>query len=70
MQVLGVVRTMIWRARAAYVKGGLAHLLVDVQLPGKPRRYRKEVEAQITTLPLLGASCRRLLRRVEFHYLT
>lgn len=50
MQVLGVGRTMIWRTRAAYLEGGLGHALVDVQRPGKPRRYRTEVEARITAL--------------------
>jgi hypothetical protein len=50
MQVLGVGRTMIWRTRAAYLEGGLDHAVADVQRPGKPRRYRTEVEAQITAL--------------------
>ncbi len=50
MKVLGVGRTMIWRTRAAYLEGGLGHALVDVQRPGKPRRYRTEVEARITAL--------------------
>jgi transposase len=59
MQVLGVGRTMIWRTRAAYLEGGLGHALEDVQRSGKPRRYRTEVEAQITALacsaPPVGA---------------
>ena len=50
MQVLGVGRTMIWRTRAAYLEGGMGFALVDVQRPGKPRRYRSEVEARITAL--------------------
>jgi len=36
--------------RAAYLEGGLDHAVADVQRPGKPRRYRTEVEAQITAL--------------------
>lgn len=50
MEVLGVGRTMIWRTRAAYLEGGVDHALVDVPRPGKPRRYRTEVEARITAL--------------------
>jgi hypothetical protein len=50
MKVLGVGRTMIWRTRAAYLEGGLGHAVVDVQRPGKPRRYRTGVEARITAL--------------------
>ena len=50
MQVLGVGRTMIWRTRAAYLEGGVGFALVDVQRPGKPRRYRTDVEARITAL--------------------
>ena len=50
MQVLGVGRSMIWRTRAAYLEGGMGFALVDVQRPGKPRRYRTEVEARITAL--------------------
>ena len=46
MEVLGVGRTAIWRTRAAYLQGGLDHAVADVQRPGKPRRYRTEVEAQ------------------------
>jgi hypothetical protein len=50
MRVLGVGRTMIWRTRAAYREGGLNHALVDLQRPGKPPRYRTDVEARITAL--------------------
>jgi hypothetical protein len=37
-------------AGGAYLEGGLDHAVADVQRPGKPRRYRTEVEAQITAL--------------------
>ena len=48
--VLGVERTAIWRARAAYLDGGLALALYDVPRSGRPRRYDTNVEARLTAL--------------------
>jgi transposase len=50
MDVLGVGRTVIWRTRAAYLRGGLEFALHDEARPGKPRQYDTDVEAQITAL--------------------
>ena len=49
-RVLGVGRTAIWRTRAAYLEGGLEHALRDAPRPGAPRKYRTNVEAEITAL--------------------
>ncbi len=50
MAVLGVGRTALWRARAAYLQGGLDLALFDVARPGRPRKYDTAVEAQVTAL--------------------
>lgn len=50
MVVLGVGRTALWRARAAYLEGGLDLALFDVARPGRPRKYDTGVEAQVTAL--------------------
>jgi plasmid stabilization system protein ParE len=50
MHVLNVGRTAIWRARAAYLQGGLEFVLHDAARPGKPKRYETDAEAPITTL--------------------
>jgi len=55
MEVLGVGRTAIWRARAAYVEGGLEFALHDVARPGKPQRYRAEAQAQVAALACSAA---------------
>lgn len=50
MEVLSVGRTAIWRTRAAYLQGGIDFALHDEARPGKPKRYKADVEAQITAL--------------------
>lgn len=50
MEVLGVGRTAIWRTRAAYLEGGLAYALRDVERPSQPKRYCAPEEAQVTAL--------------------
>ncbi len=50
MEMLGVGRTLIWRTRAAYLKGGPASALHDDPRPGKPRRYDTNIEAQVVAL--------------------
>jgi transposase len=50
LAVLGVGRTALWRARAAYVQGGLELALFDVARPGRPRKYDTDVEAQVIAL--------------------
>jgi transposase len=50
MVVLGIGRTAVWRARAAYLQGGLDLALFDIARPGRPRKYDTSVEAQVTAL--------------------
>ena len=50
MAVLDVVRTVIWRTRAAYLEGGAEYAVRDAARPGKPCRYGADVEAQISAL--------------------
>src|SRR5258708_19595152 len=50
MEVLKVGRTAVWRTRTAYLQGGLEFALHDEARPGKPKRYRADVEAQVTAL--------------------
>ena len=50
MELLGVGRTLIWRTRAAYLKGGLEYALYDEARPGKPRRYDTDIEARVAAL--------------------
>jgi hypothetical protein len=50
MEVLTVGRTAVWRTRTAYLQGGLEFALHDEARPGKPKRYRADVEAQVTAL--------------------
>ncbi|MEJ8826880.1 helix-turn-helix domain-containing protein [Variovorax humicola] len=52
--VLGIGRTALWRARAAYVQGGLDLALWDVARSGRPRQYDTDVEAQVTALACSG----------------
>ena len=57
MAVLGIGRTALWRARAAYLQGGLDMALFDAERPGRPRKYGPDLETQVTTLtarPLPG----------------
>ena len=50
MAVLGVGRTAVWRARAAYVQGGVELAVFDVARSGRPRRYDTDDEARVTAL--------------------
>jgi transposase len=50
MAVRGVGRTALWRARAAYLQGGLDLALFDIARTGRPRKYDTAVEAQVTAL--------------------
>lgn len=48
--VLGVGRTAVWRARAAYLQGGVELAVFDVARSGRPRRYDTDDEARVTAL--------------------
>lgn len=50
MAVLGIGRTAIWRARAAYLQGGLELAVFDVERSGRPRQYDTNAEARVTAL--------------------
>lgn len=50
MAVLGVGRTAVWRARAAYLQGGVELAVFDVARSGRPRRYDTDDEARVTAL--------------------
>jgi len=48
--VLGMGRTAVWRARAAYLQGGVEVAVFDVQRSGRPRQYDTNAEARVTAL--------------------
>jgi transposase len=50
MAVLGMGRTAVWRARAAYLQGGVELAVFDVQRSGRPRQYDTDAEAHVTAL--------------------
>jgi hypothetical protein len=50
MAVLGIGRTAVWRARAAYLQGGLKLAVFDVERSGRPRQYDTNAEARVTAL--------------------
>lgn len=50
MDVFGFDRTAIWRARAAYLAGGVQAALFDAPRPGRPHLYDANAEARITAL--------------------
>jgi transposase len=50
MAVLGIGRTALWRARAAYLQGGVDLAVFDVARSGRPRRYDTDAEARVTAL--------------------
>jgi hypothetical protein len=50
MAVLGVGRTAVWRARAAYLQGGVDLAVFDVARSGRPRQYGTDDEARVTAL--------------------
>ena len=50
MEVLGMGRTAVWRARAAYLQGGIDLAVFDVARSGRPRQYDTDAEARVTAL--------------------
>ena len=50
MAVLGIGRTAVWRARAAYLQGGVDLAVFDVERSGRPRQYDTNAEARVTAL--------------------
>ena len=50
MEVLGIGRTALWRARAAYLQGGLELAVFDVARSGRPKQYDTNAEARVTAL--------------------
>jgi hypothetical protein len=48
--VLGIGRTAVWRARAAYLQGGVELAVFDVARSGRPRQYDTNAEAHVTAL--------------------
>ena len=50
MAVLGMGRTTVWRARAAYLQGGVDLAVFDVARSGRPRRYDTDAEARVAAL--------------------
>lgn len=50
MQVLGIGRTALWRARSAYLQGDIDLAVFDVARSGRPPQYDTDAEARITAL--------------------
>jgi hypothetical protein len=50
MAVLGIGRTAVWRARAAYLQGGVDLAVFDVERSGRPRQYDTNAQARVTAL--------------------
>lgn len=50
MAALGIGRTAVWRARAAYLQGGVDLGVFDVARSGRPRQYDTDAEARVTAL--------------------
>ena len=50
MAVLGIGRTAVWRARAAYLQGGVELAVFDVERSGRPRQYDTNAEARVIAL--------------------
>jgi len=50
MAVLGIGRTAVWRARAAYLQGGVDLAVFDVERSGRPRQYDTDAEARVIAL--------------------
>lgn len=50
MAVLGIGRTALWRARAAYLQGGVDLAVFDVARSGRPPQYDTDAEARVTAL--------------------
>lgn len=50
LEVLGMGRTALWRARSAYVQAGVDLAVFDVARAGRPRQYDTDAEARVTAL--------------------
>lgn len=50
MAVLGIGRTAVWRARAAYLQGGVDLAIFDLERSGRPREYDTNAEARVIAL--------------------
>ncbi len=50
MAVLGIGRTAVWRARAAYLQGGVDLAIFDLERSGRPREYDANAEARVIAL--------------------
>lgn len=50
MAVLGIGRTAVWRARAAYLQGGVELAVFDVQRSGRPLQYDTNAQAHVIAL--------------------
>jgi hypothetical protein len=50
MAVLGIGRTAVWHARAAYLQGGVELAVFDAERSGRPRQYDTNAEAHVTAL--------------------
>jgi putative transposase len=59
MEVLGMGRTAIWRARASYLQGGLDLAVFDIARSGRPRQYDIDAEARVTALACTPAPAGR-----------
>lgn len=59
MEVLGMGRTAIWRARASYLQGGLDLAVFDIARSGRPRQYDTDAEARVTALACTPAPAGR-----------
>jgi transposase len=55
MAVLGIGRTAVWRARAAYLQGGLELAVFDVARSGRPAQYDADAQARVTALACSAA---------------
>ncbi len=50
MAILGIGRTAVWRARAAYLQGGVELAVFDVARSGRPVQYDTDAQARVTAL--------------------
>jgi transposase-like protein len=50
MEVLGIGRTAVWRARCAYLQGGVELAVFDVQRSGRPPQYDTNAQARVISL--------------------
>ncbi|MFZ3139539.1 helix-turn-helix domain-containing protein, partial [Polaromonas sp.] len=47
MAVLGIGRTVVWRACAAFLQGGVELAVFDVERSGRPRQYDTNAETRV-----------------------